>query len=119
VSFFSIELGPKRLELLRELVPQATVFAALLNPANPNAESQSKDVQEAGRVLGRPVLMLNASSERDIDAAFETLVHQKAEALTVTADSLFASLQDQIVALATAIGCRRCTRTARVSSAGG
>jgi putative ABC transport system substrate-binding protein len=100
VSFFAIELEAKRLELLRELVPQATIFAALVNPNNPNAESQSKDVQEAGRVLGRSVLVLNAGTERDIDAAFETLVHQKAEALTVTADSLFASRPDQIVALA-------------------
>jgi putative ABC transport system substrate-binding protein len=100
VSFFAIELDAKRLVLLRELVPQATIFAALLNPANPNAESQSKDVQEAGRVLGHSVLVLNAGTERDIDAAFETLVHQKVEALTVTADSLFASRQDQIVALA-------------------
>jgi putative ABC transport system substrate-binding protein len=100
VSFFSIELEGKRLELLRELVPQATVFAALLNPANPNAESQAKDVQEAARALGLSVLVLNAGSERDIDTAFETLVQQKVEALTVTADSLFASREDQIVALA-------------------
>ena len=100
VSFFAIELEAKRLELLRALVPQATIFAALLNPNNPNAESQSKDVREAGRVSGRSVLVLNAGTERDIDAAFETLVHQKAEALTVTADSLFLSRLDQIVALA-------------------
>jgi putative ABC transport system substrate-binding protein len=100
VSFFSIELEARRLELLRELVPQAIVFAALLNPANPNAESQTKDVQEAGRALGLSVLVLNAGTERDIDEAFETLVHQKAEALMITADSLFASREDQIVALA-------------------
>jgi putative tryptophan/tyrosine transport system substrate-binding protein len=100
VSFFSIELEAKRLELLREFVPQATIFAALLNPNNPNAESQSKDVQEAGRVSGRSVLVLNAGTERDIDAAFETLVHRKAEALAITADSLFVSRLDQIVALA-------------------
>jgi putative ABC transport system substrate-binding protein len=100
VSFFSIELEAKRLELLRELVPQATILAALLNPNNPNAESQSKDVQEAARVLGRSVLVLNAGTERDIDAAFETLVHQKAAALTITADSLFLSRVYQIVALA-------------------
>src|SRR5262245_35566209 len=84
VSFLSIELEAKRLELLRDLVPQATIFAALLNPNNPNADTQSKVVQEAGRVSGRSVLVLNASTEREIDAAFETLAHQKAEALTVT-----------------------------------
>jgi putative tryptophan/tyrosine transport system substrate-binding protein len=100
VSFFSIELEAKRLELLREFVPQATIFAALLNPNNPNAESQSKDVLEAGRVSGHSVLEFKAGTERDIDAAFETLVHQKAEALAITADSLFLSRVDQIVALA-------------------
>jgi putative ABC transport system substrate-binding protein len=72
----------------------------LINPNSPNAEGQSKDVQAAARSLGRAVLVVNAGTERDIEAAFATLVQQKAGALAVTADSLFLSRYDQIVALA-------------------
>jgi putative ABC transport system substrate-binding protein len=100
VSFFHIELEAKRLELLRELVPNAAVIAVLINPISPNAEGQSKDVQAAARSLGRAVLVVNAGTERDIEAAFTTVVEQKAGAIAVTADSLFLSRHDQIVALA-------------------
>jgi putative ABC transport system substrate-binding protein len=100
VSFFHIEMEAKRLELLRELVPDAAVIAVLINPNSPNAESQSEDVQAAARTLGRAVLVLNAGAERDIEAAFATLVQRKAGALAVTADSLFLTRHDQIVTLA-------------------
>jgi ABC-type uncharacterized transport system substrate-binding protein len=93
-------LGAKRLELLRELVPSATVIGFLINPGNPTSESQTRDVQAAARALGVEPLILNASSERNIDAAFASFVQQRANAVIVGADSFFASRRDQLVGLA-------------------
>src|SRR5262245_23030771 len=64
------ELGPKQLEVLHELVPSATRVALLVNPANPNAENLSQEVNAAGRVLGMETYVLHARSERDLDAVF-------------------------------------------------
>ena len=72
------ELGPKRLELLHELAPATDVIAVLLNPTYPVAETLSKDLQTAARALGLQVHVLHASTERDIDAAFATLVRVRA-----------------------------------------
>jgi putative ABC transport system substrate-binding protein len=93
-------LGAKRLELLRELVPAAAVIAVLVNPTNPVAEVETKDVQDAARALGRQTLFLNATVERDIDAAFEAVTQQRAGALVVLADPFFVNRRNQIVALA-------------------
>jgi putative ABC transport system substrate-binding protein len=71
-AMFTIELDPKRLELLRELVPTARVVGAFINPGRSDAEAQSRSVQQAGHALGLQVIVLSASSERDIDAAFPT-----------------------------------------------
>src|SRR5262249_17459241 len=73
VTTLSVELGPKRLELLREMVPTASNIALLVNPANPNAERLSRDAQVAGRTLGVQVQILHASSEREVEAAFGAL----------------------------------------------
>ena len=100
VTFFINTLGAKRLELLRELVPSATVIGLLLNPRNPTSESQIRDVQAAARALGVELLILNASSERDIDAAFASLVQQRTNAVIVGADSMFVGRRDQVVGLA-------------------
>ena len=64
------EVGPKRLELLRELVPKATTIAALVNPSSPNAEFEIRNAQSAGRVFGARIYILNASTEHDIEVAF-------------------------------------------------
>src|SRR5262249_59213846 len=90
----------KRLEILRELVPGAKVIAVLLNPDNPNLRTRLRDVQEAARILGQQILVLNASSESDIDTAFATMVQQRAAALLVGDDPVFNAPRDQIVALA-------------------
>jgi putative ABC transport system substrate-binding protein len=96
----STELEPKRLELLRELVPSATSIAVLVNPTRPGVDAQSAQTEQAGRILGLPVHILKAGSERDLDAAFVTLVQLRAGALMVAVDGLFNDLSNQIVALA-------------------
>jgi putative ABC transport system substrate-binding protein len=98
-SMITVELHPKQLDLLSELVPQAGVIALLVNPNNPNAERVMRDVQEAARAKGVRLAILKAGTESEIDAAFATLVQQQAGALLVT-DPFFLSRREQIVALA-------------------
>jgi putative tryptophan/tyrosine transport system substrate-binding protein len=100
VSGYFSPLGAKRLELLHELVPNAAVIGVLVNPTYPDAESQSKDVQEAARMLGQEAHVVNASSEGKLNAAFALLVQLKAGILLVTADAFFLSRRDQLVTLA-------------------
>jgi putative ABC transport system substrate-binding protein len=100
VSFLDVELTPKRLELLSELVPQASVIALLVNPSDPNAERIMRDAQEAARGRGVQLLILKASTESEIDAAFATLVELRAGALLVGADPFFLTRREQLVALA-------------------
>jgi putative ABC transport system substrate-binding protein len=76
------------------------VIGLLVNPDNPNAEPERKDVEEAGRTIGQQIVVLNASSERDFDTAFATLVQQRAGGLLVATDPFFLSRRDQLVALA-------------------
>ena len=99
VSNLGMELGPKRLELLREMVPTATVFALLVNPANPNTETFTKEMQAAARVLGVQLHVLQTSSERDIDSVFARLVELRAGALVISTDGLFLRLREQLGAL--------------------
>ena len=80
-SALGTELAPKRLELVHEMVPSATVVALLVNPANPNAEAITNDVQAAARPLGLQLHVLHASNERDLDAAFATLAQLRAGGL--------------------------------------
>jgi putative ABC transport system substrate-binding protein len=100
-SLFTSELEAKKLSLLRELVPKAPLIAMLVNPTNPSAETDIEDVQKAAGAVGQRIILLKASSEHDIDAAFETLVQQRADALLVAHDPFFLSRRDQLVALAT------------------
>jgi putative ABC transport system substrate-binding protein len=100
VTFIVTALGAKRLELLRVLVPSATVIGFLINAENPTSDSQTRDVQVAARALGFELLILNATSERNIDAAFASFVQQRVNAVIVGADSLFVSRRDQLVGLA-------------------
>ena len=93
-------LGAKRLELLRELVPNATVVGFLVNPANPTTEFQSKDIQAAARKLDAKLSILKATRERDIDAAFASFVEQHVNAVVVGTDAFFLSRRDQLVGLA-------------------
>jgi putative ABC transport system substrate-binding protein len=101
VTNVAVELGPKHLELLHEMVPKATVIALLVNPTNPAlAETQSRDLQAASRSLGLQLHVLRASTERDIDSAFATLVKLPVDALVTGADVFFIARRDQLVALA-------------------
>ena len=100
VTFFINTLGAKRLELVRELVPSATIIGFLTNPQNPTSESQTRDVEAAARALGVELMILNASSERDIDAAFASSVQQRANAVIVGADAFFVNRRDELVGLA-------------------
>jgi putative tryptophan/tyrosine transport system substrate-binding protein len=100
VTWRSTELIAKGLEIIVELVPGSTLIAALVNPANPNTEIQSRDLHSAARMLGRKVHVLNAGTDREIDLAFATLTHEGAGALLVAPDGLFFNQRDQIVALA-------------------
>jgi len=97
----SLELNPKRLELLSELVPQAKVTALLANPNNPQTEAVIRDVQDAARAKGVQLHILQAGTESEIDGAFASLVQLHAGALVVMGDAFFFSRREQLVALAT------------------
>jgi ABC-type uncharacterized transport system substrate-binding protein len=100
VTLLNVEIGPKRLELLHEAVPAASVVALLLNPTNPNSERQSRNIQAAARSLGLQLHVLHASTERDFDRAFATLVQLRAGALMIGADAFFINQSEQLGALA-------------------
>jgi putative ABC transport system substrate-binding protein len=100
VTALNTELGPKRLELLRELVPTARVIALLVNPTSPFiTEGITKDLQSAARGLGVELHVVNATSERDFDAVFTSLAQLKADALIIAPDTLFISRSEQLGAL--------------------
>jgi putative ABC transport system substrate-binding protein len=101
VSLFAVTLQAKRVEVLCELVPNATVIALLINPNTPVYESETKEVQSAASLLGRQMLVLNAGNEHDIDVAFSSMVEMRIGAVLVSPDTFFQSRREQIVALAT------------------
>jgi putative ABC transport system substrate-binding protein len=99
VASLNAEVGPKRLELIHELVPTATTIALLVNPTNPNAENQTTDMQAATRTLGLELHILHASNERDFDAVFTSLVQLRAGALVIGADPFFSGRIERLAAL--------------------
>jgi putative ABC transport system substrate-binding protein len=98
VSFMDVELGPKRLELLHELVPTVTVIAVLVNPSDPaRAETTSKELQAAAHSLGLQQLhVLHASTERDFDTVFASLVQLRAGGLVIGGEPFFNSRSEQL-----------------------
>jgi putative ABC transport system substrate-binding protein len=100
ISVLANQLGGKRLELLHELVPAAGAVGYLVNASNPSSQIELRDVQAGALSLGLELHVLNASSARDVDTAFATLVEQRVGALLVAADPFFTSRRDQLVALA-------------------
>jgi ABC-type uncharacterized transport system substrate-binding protein len=100
ISWFSAEIAAKRLALLNELVPTATVVALLVNRDDPEAGWQPADAQEAARVLGRRLIVLNAGTTSEIDAAFASLVQLGAGVLVVGTSAFLLNRRDQIIALA-------------------
>jgi putative ABC transport system substrate-binding protein len=100
VTFYSAQLAGKRLELLHELVPTATVIGLLMNPNNPVDEPEAKDAEAAARALGVRLQVLTITSERDIDAAFTTFLERRIGALVLGSDPLFFRFSDKLVELA-------------------
>jgi putative tryptophan/tyrosine transport system substrate-binding protein len=90
----------KQFEMLHETVPNATAIGCLVNPNNPNTETDTREAQEATRTLGLQLHILNASTEREIDTAFTTLTKRGAGAVVVVSDGFFNSRPDQFAALA-------------------
>jgi len=99
-TFLVNTLGPKRLELLREMVPAGSNIGVLVNPKNPASGPETSDLQAAAKTLGVQIHLQNASSAAQIDAAFPAFAAQKVRAVTFAADAVFNARRDQIIALA-------------------
>jgi putative tryptophan/tyrosine transport system substrate-binding protein len=100
VNFFAVEVASKRLELLIEVVPTVTVIGLLTNPNNPRTNVEIGQLQAAARAVGKQILVVKASGERDFDVAFETLVQERASAVLIPTEPLFFARREQLVALA-------------------
>jgi ABC-type uncharacterized transport system substrate-binding protein len=100
VSFFATALEAKRLDLLHQLIPQATVIGMLVNPNFPGSAFQLRDVQDAARTLRQPIHVLNASTSNEINTAFATIAQQRIDALLVAGDPFFITQSYQFVTLA-------------------
>jgi len=96
ISVFTSRLGPKRLGLMHEMVPSASLIALLVNPNNPDTEDEARDIRDAARDLGVQIIVVSVGKEGDLNGAFEMVVERSARALIVGADTLFASLRIQI-----------------------
>src|SRR6516225_4562107 len=100
VANLNSEVGPKKLQLLYELVPTATIIGLLVNPANPGNEIRTKDMQSGARTLGVELDVLRASTQRGIDEVFASLAQKRVGGLVINPDSLFSGGIEQLVALA-------------------
>jgi putative ABC transport system substrate-binding protein len=100
VSFLTVEAVSKRLELLRELVPKAAVIGLLENPTNPRADLERTELQTAARIMGKQILIVQASSERDFDTIFASLAQRRVGALLVPGEPLFFTWRQELLALA-------------------
>jgi putative ABC transport system substrate-binding protein len=100
VSFLSNTLVAKRFELLNETIPKAARIGFLVNPTNPNSESDTSAAMQAANTLGHELLIAKASAEDDFDGAFAVLIEQRSEALVIFPDALFTSRRDRIVTFA-------------------
>jgi putative ABC transport system substrate-binding protein len=104
VVFFTTELGAKRLELLRQLVPKATTIAMLMNPNSPNFAAERSDAQAAAQAIGQQLVILDVSNDRDIETAFATLINRGAGALLIGSGTFLTSNAERLVALAARYG---------------
>ena len=104
VSLLAAEMATKRLELIRDLLPNARAVAMIINPTFPGAESEMAEVEAAGRLFGMQTHKLTASSASDLDAAFATMGQLRVDAFTVGADGFFITRRDQLAALAARYG---------------
>jgi putative tryptophan/tyrosine transport system substrate-binding protein len=118
-TFYTVLLGAKRLELLRELVPKGTMIALLTNPENPVSVVQRSDVEAGARTMGLQVRNFDVSSIGEIDAAFLTLARERPDALYVGADVLFFTYRKELAALATRLGLPAIYGDRDIAEAGG
>jgi putative ABC transport system substrate-binding protein len=118
-TFFNNALGPKRLQVLRDVAPKATTIAMLVNPGNPNTEFDAKEIKSAARSLGLRILRVNAGSEREFDRAFATMAEQGVGALIVNADAFFYARRDQLIELATRLAVPAIYELREFATAGG
>jgi putative tryptophan/tyrosine transport system substrate-binding protein len=113
------ELGPKRLELLHQVVPTATVLAVALNPTNINIETQSRNLQAAAQSLGLRLQVLHVSTDDDFDTIFATMAQSRAGALLIGADQFLFNRNEQIAALALRYGVPTMYQWREFTTAGG
>jgi putative ABC transport system substrate-binding protein len=99
VSYLAGVLGAKRLDLLRQLVPQAATIAMLVNPGSPDTEAERREVQAAAQAIGQQLIILDVKSEREFETAFATLVQRGSGALLVGTSASMYSHREQLVAL--------------------
>jgi ABC-type uncharacterized transport system substrate-binding protein len=120
INFFNIELVAKRLELLRELIPGASRVAVLVNPTNPASSEQSRrNAETAARAMGLQIQILNASTSREIDAAFAAFVRERVDALFVSPDGFFNSRRVQLATMAARHTIPVTSATREIAEAGG
>jgi putative ABC transport system substrate-binding protein len=119
VSWLANALEPKRLGLLRLLIPRAIAIGVLVNPDNANAELQARDLKEAARMIGLQLHVAHARSEGDFESAFASLVQQGASGLLVATDGNFAIWGQQLIALAARYAIPAIYFTRDLASAGG
>ena len=100
VSFYNSGLGPKRIELLRQIVPNAAGIGLLVNPDNPNAADDSKEIEDAGQPAGVRIAVFTATNEHELDEAFAKIAQARVDALMVHIDALFNAHYKKIIALA-------------------
>jgi putative tryptophan/tyrosine transport system substrate-binding protein len=100
VSWFGAETGPKRLDALHEMVPNATIVALLINPNNPESVRQPAELQNAARAIGLQLVVLTATTTGEIDTAFTAMAQNRVGALLVSSDPFFGNGREQIIGLA-------------------
>jgi putative ABC transport system substrate-binding protein len=115
----AVELGQKRMELLHELVPKATLIAVLVNPTGPNLQAVLRDLEAAARTVGLPIQVLRASNQDELDAAFATLVQLRASGLVIGTDTFFNSQSARLAALALRHGVPAIYQYREFAAAGG
>jgi putative tryptophan/tyrosine transport system substrate-binding protein len=99
VSSLNVEVTPKRLEILHEIAPKANVLAVLINPTSPTADSQLTQLKVAADSVGLKLHILHASTERDLEPAFENLLQSRAPGLVVASDTFFATHSERLASL--------------------
>jgi putative ABC transport system substrate-binding protein len=102
-TIMGLQMGPKRLDIVKQLVPTAGNITMLVNPNFPTVPGEVRDMQEAARALGIEVTVLNASTEGEIEIAFRTMVQQRTDALIIATDPFLLARREQLVALASYI----------------